>query len=169
MRRVYVFLACLVVMVMIFSCDTLLASGGYDQLYWIDEKGYMLHDTKDQGVVITSFVQYRQYSQEGDKIKPGYFQCIRDGMDFQIPVKDIKQIRLKVSLDSFKVMLGDDKYKQLIVIFKDGRSYDVSVTDNMGQSLANHAYVELKYYNPVTKKYDFGGFPGDTIREINFE
>ena len=65
MRRVYVFLACLVVMVMIFSCDTLLASGGYDQLYWIDEKGYMLHDTKDQGVVITSFVQYRQYSQEG--------------------------------------------------------------------------------------------------------
>ena len=92
-----------------------------------------------------------------------------DGMDFQIPVKDIKQIRLKVSLDSFKVMLGDDKYKQLIVIFKDGRSYDVSVTDNMGQSLANHAYVELKYYNPVTKKYDFGGFPGDTIREINFE
>ncbi len=169
MRRVSVFSACLVVLVMILSCGSLLASGGYDQLYWIDAKGYILHQTEAQGGEITSFIQYRQYSQTGDKVKPGYFKCIRNGMEFQIAVKEIKQIRLKNSMDNLKVMLGSDKYKQLILILRDGRSFDVSVTANMGESLANHPYIELKYYNPVTKKYEFGGFAGNTIREINFE
>ncbi len=169
MRKVHVLSIGLALFGLLMFCSTLCASGGYDQLYWIDAKGYMMHATPDQGNVVTSFIRYRQYSQEGDKVKPGYFQCIRNGMEMQISVYDIKQIRLKNSYNSFQIMLGDNKLKELVVILRDGRSFDVSVTDNMGTSLANHPYIELKYYNPVTQKYEFGGFAGDTIREINFD
>lgn len=169
MRKVRVLSVCLAVFGMLLLSNSTFASGGYDQLYWIDARGYILHKTADQGVVITSFIRYRQYSQEGDNVKPGYFQCTRNGMDMQISVHEIKQIRLKYSVGSFNEILGEEKLQPLILILRDGRSFEVSVAENMGASLANHPYVELKYYNPVTQKYEFGGFAGKTIREINFE
>ena len=101
MQKVRVLFFCLTILASLAASAPLLASGGYDKLYWIGIKGNCMHNTPDQGVVITSFMRYRQYSQDGDGVKPGYFQCIRNGMDMQISVREIKQIRLKQSPDSF--------------------------------------------------------------------
>jgi len=141
----------------------------YEALLWIDANGTFLHATSDRDTALNSFIQYREVVKAGSKKKPGYFMCTHEGIPMQAPIKDIRSIKLWHKSGEIARKALPDKYNKLVLTMKDGREYKVEVERSMGYALANHDYIEFKYFNTITNKYEYGGIMGNKLREIRFE
>lgn len=156
------------------ACLLLLAGqafgmGGYRDLLWIDAKGYAVHVIADGTTTLTSFLRYREVRYEKNTRKPGHFVCVQDGIRKQIPVREIRSIKLELSAENFAGSPRTDRLQRLVLTMKNGESFKAWVERTMGHGLSNDDYVEFKYWDPVSQEFTFGGFNGDTLRELRFE
>jgi len=147
---------------------TAFAMGGYKDLLWIDAKGHAIHVIADGTTTLTSFLRYREVRLENSNRKPGHFVCTQDGIEKQIPVREIRSIKLALSAEQFSGSPRSDRLSRLILTMKDGESFEVLVKDNMAFGLCNDESIEFKYWDPVTEQFLFGGFNGSSLREIRF-
>ncbi len=145
------------------------ALGGYKELLWIDAMGYTIHTAADGNPTLTTFLRYREVRFEKNTRKPGHFLCNQDGIDKEIPVRDISGIRLKLPLEQLQKTAREDRLRNVVLTMKDGSVYDVTVERNLGFALANDDFIEFKYWDPVTGAWAFGGVAGDTLREVRFQ
>ena len=143
--------------------------GGYKDLLWIDARGYIIHVTADGSTTLTSFLRYREVRYEKNTRKPGHFVCVQDGIEKQIPVRDIRCIKLALDMEDLEESPYADRLQRIILTMKNGESFHARVASTIGRALSNDEYLMLKYWDPVTQQFTFGGFNGNTIREIRFE
>ncbi len=156
-------------------CIALLCAGAafgtnaYDQLLWVDAKGYIVYATPDGETSLKSFIRYRLVKSKGSDLKPGYFKCQYENVETQIPVDEIRSLKLKYTFKELATLRPDDRYNRVILTRRDGQQFEVWVERDMGYSLADFQYLELKYFNGVSNSYEFGGVTGDALREIHFQ
>lgn len=154
---------------LMFSVATVWSMGGYKDLLWIDAKGYAVHVIADGSTTLTSFLRYREVRNEDTIRKPGHFVCTQDGIEKQVPVREIESIKLALKAEYFAGSPRADRLKRLIMTMKDGDSFEVMVEENMAVALCNDPFLELKYWDPVSQQFLFGGFNGDSLRELRFD
>ncbi len=145
------------------------AMGGYKDLLWIDIHGTVLHRLEDGTFTLNSFARYREVRYEDSTRKPGHFVCFHEGIAKEIPVRDIKSIKLRLSAEQYAKSPRADRLKLLVLTMKDGQSINVEVQENMGYSLANDTAIQFKYYDPIQKKFTFGSLYSADLRELRFE
>lgn len=143
--------------------------GGYKDLLWIDAKGYAVHVIADGNTTLTSFLRYREVRNEPSARKPGHFVCTQDGIEKQVPVREIRSIKLALSAEEYGKSPRSDRLTRLILTMKNGESFKVWVKENMAHGLCNDDNLVIKYWDPVSQRFQFGAFNGFTLREIRFE
>jgi hypothetical protein len=153
---------------LIATPSSVFSFGGYKDLLWIDQRGYTIHVLADGSTTLTSFLRYRQIRFEDDTRLPGHFLCTHENIRKEIPVRDIKSIKLRLSVEQFGASPRNDRLQQLVLTTRDGQSFDVTVDKSMGFSLANDSAIQFKYYDPIQQRFTFGSISGDSLREIHF-
>ncbi len=163
-RCAFMLAACL----LLAAPSSVFSFGGYKDLLWIDFRGYTVHVLADGSTTLTSFLRYREVRFEDSTRKPGHFLCTHENIRKEIPVRDIKSIKLRMGAEEFATSPRNDRLQQLVLTTRDGRSFDVTVDKNMGFSLANDSAIQFKYYDPIQQLFSFGSISGDSLREIYF-
>lgn len=164
LRRATLLMACFI---LAGACSAF-GLGGYKDLLWIDHGGYIIHARADGETTMTPFVAYREVRYETNTRKPGHFVWTQDNIAKQTPVREIQNIKLKLSFEDLRKKPGTEVLRHVVVTMKNGMSFDGMVEQSIGDSLANDAWIEVKYLDPATETMEFGGIDGLAIREVVF-
>ncbi|GAB7081395.1 hypothetical protein [Megalodesulfovibrio paquesii] len=124
--------------------------------FWVEAAGYVLFKNDRGDVVRKDFAQYRDVLFEDQPKKVGYFLCTLDGLETQVPVRDVSMVKRDPSTDFGAV-----------VSMATG-SHAVKVPHDLAVSLTGMPHLELEYFNPLTGKNEIGFLPGVDILEIHF-
>jgi len=123
---------------------------------WINVEGYVLFKN-DKGVVVKkNFVRYRDIRFDDNPKKIGHFFCLYDNIETQISVKEIEKITL---------IKGS---KEVDITTRSGKKHKVFIERDLGLSLTNADYMQIKYLNNITEKMDMGYVPSYLIEEVHF-
>ncbi|AGW12476.1 hypothetical protein [Megalodesulfovibrio gigas] len=132
------------------------AQGLCAEKIWVDAAGYVLFKNDRGDVVRKDFVRYADVLFDDMPKKTGYFFCTLDGLETQVPVRDILTVKRDPNTDFGTVTTTNTP------------SHAVKIPQDLAGSLTGMDHFEMEYFNALTGKNEVGFILGTDVLEIHF-
>jgi hypothetical protein len=145
------------------------AMDAYDSVNWIDASGTIVYAGKGRETTASVFAMYSEVVNKDTYKQPAHFLCKHNNIEIQIPIAEIRSIKVSEGYKAFGRNPYPNKLQSLTLTMKNGKVFDVAVDKNMSFGLSNFESIEFKYFSPISDKFEFGSVLGESLREIRFD